>query len=199
VELTVFGAAGGTGRLLVARALKRGHSVTAFVRSVPADHPLPEVVRVVTGDARDADAVRSALRDAEAVVSAMGPQGTDPGTGYSDAIGTLARTMAEGPRRRLVISANSRVLDDRPVEGPYAGVSQEHRVALAALRGGDLDWTVVATPLLSDDGSRRGYSFAVDERSAGSSVTRAAFATALLDALDHPEWIAHIVDVSSLG
>ncbi len=154
MNLAVFGATGGTGRLLVARSLERGHSVTAFVRSGPGKESRPGVDRVVTGDARNPSAVRSALRGAEAVVSAMGPQGPEPGDVYSNAIGELTRAMGSAGPRRLVISANSRVLDDLPLEGPYAAVSQEHRDVLACLLVADLDWTVVATPMLSDEEPR---------------------------------------------
>jgi putative NADH-flavin reductase len=197
VNLTVFGAAGATGRPLAAQALERGHAVTAFVRSAPGAELFPGVDRVVTGDARNADAVRSALQVAEAVVSVMGPKGPDPGTMYSDGIGTLAGTMVEVGPRRLVLSANSRVLDDRELWGSYADVSQEHRHALAAVRACDLDWTFVATPMLSDDEPRGAYQAVVGARSAGSEITRADYATALLDALDHPGWVAALVDVSN--
>jgi uncharacterized protein YbjT (DUF2867 family) len=37
----------------------------------------------------------------------------------------------------------------------------------------------------------------VGERSEGSSITRPDFATAMLDALEHPEWVGRIVDVSN--
>jgi putative NADH-flavin reductase len=184
VNLTVLGAAGRTGRSLVVQALERGHSVTAFVRSP-------------SGEPGHADAVRRALEGADAVVSAMGPMGPDPGSEYSDAIGTVVELMTEAGPRRLVISANSRVLDDRELWGQYAAVSAEHRAALAALRAGDLDWTVVCTPMLSDDEPRGAYASAVGERSEGSSITRPDFATAMLDALEHPEWVGRIVDVSN--
>lgn len=197
MNLAVFGATGGTGRLLVARSLERGHSVTAFVRSGPGKEPRPGVDRVVTGDARNPSAVRSALRGAEAVVSAMGPQGPEPGDVYSNAIGEITRAMGSAGPRRLVISANSRVLDDLPLEGPYAAVSQEHRDVLACLLVADLDWTVVATPILSDEEPRGVYQAVVDGRGDGPSISRADFATALLDALDHPGWIGHVVDVST--
>jgi putative NADH-flavin reductase len=196
VKLAVFGAAGGTGRPLVAQAIERGHAVTAFVRMRPDVGVLDGVQRVVTGDARNPDAVDSALRDVEAVVSAMGPKGPDPGSIYSEAIATIARSMTRAGLRRLVISANSRVLDDRPLRGQFAAVSQEHRDALATLRACDLDWTVVATPMLSDD-APSGYEAIVEARGAGGSIDRRDFATALLDALEHDAWVGHIVDVSN--
>jgi putative NADH-flavin reductase len=196
VKLAVFGAAGGTGRPLVAQAIERGHSVTAFVRMRPDEGVLVGAERVVTGDARNPDAVDSALRDVDAVVSAMGPKGPDPGSVYSEAIATLARSMTRSGLRRLVISANDRVLDDRPLDGEFAAVSQEHRDALATLHAGDLDWTVVATPMLSDD-EPTGYEAVLGARGSGGSIGRRDFATALLDALDHDAWIGHVVDVSN--
>lgn len=199
MNLAVFGAAGGTGRLVVAQSLERGHSVTAFVRSGSAEDSLAGVDRVVTGDARNPAAVGSVLRGTEAVVSAMGPQGPDPGDVYSSAVGELTRVMTSSGPRRLVISANSRVLDDRPLSGPYAAVSQEHRDALACLRAADLDWTVVATPMLSDDEPGGSYEAVLDGRGGGSSISRGDFATALLDAVDHPDWAGHVVDVSTVS
>ena len=196
MKLAVFGAAGGTGRPLVAQAIERGHSVTAFVRMRPREGELHGVERVVTGDARNADAVDSALREVDAAVSAMGPKGPAPGSVYSDAVATVVGSMTRAGVRRLVISANSRVLDDLPMEGPYAAVSQEHRDALATLRACDLDWTVVATPMLSD-GEPTGYEAVLDARGIGETIGRQDFAAALLDALEHDGWVGHIVDVSN--
>jgi putative NADH-flavin reductase len=199
VKLAVFGATGRTGRPVVAQALERGHVVTAFARSTPTDGSLGPVERVVTGDARNAAAVTSALRDVVAVISAMGPKGPVPGSVYSEAIGSLVRAMGRAEVRRLVVSANSRVLDDDALEGPYAAVSREHREALATLRASDLGWTVVSTPMLCE-GARSGtYAAAVDARAPGRSIDRADFAAALLDALDDADLVGHIVDVTAAG
>jgi len=199
VKLAVFGATGGTGRPLVAQALERGHAVNAFVRALPSDDALAGADRVVTGDARNAAAVESVLRDVEAAVSALGPRGPDPGTSYADAIGTITRAMVSGGVRRLVITANSRVLDDRPLDGEFAAVSQEHRDALATLRASDLDWTVVATPMLSDGDPSGSYECTVGARGRGETIARGDFATALLDALDREAWVRQIVDVTGPG
>jgi putative NADH-flavin reductase len=197
VKLAVFGATGRTGRPVVAQALERGHVVTAFARSTPAEGSLGPIERVVTGDARNPAAVASALRDVEAVISAMGPKGPDPGSVYSEAIGSLVRAMDQADVRRLVISANSRVLDDDALEEPYAAVSREHREALATLRASDLDWTVISTPLLTEADPSGAYTAAVDARAPGISIARADLATALLDALEGADRVGHIVDVTA--
>jgi putative NADH-flavin reductase len=126
----------------------------------------------------------------------MGPVGDDPGTEYSDGIGALVESMEASTVRRVVIAANARVLDDRPLEGPYAAVSEEHRRALDAIRRSTLDWTVVATPMLSDAEPRHSYTATVDGRGAGRSIVRRDYAVALVDGLDHDDWVRHIVDVT---
>ena len=196
MKLAVFGANGGTGRPLVAQAHERGHAVTSFVRSSPKGDSLVGVDRVVTGDARNITAVGSALRDVDAVISAMGPKGPQPGTTYSEAIGTLVRAMEATDVGRVVISANSRVLDERPLDGAYAGVSQEHRDALLGVRASGLAWTVVSTSMLADDEPTGAYEAVIGAPAPGRSIPRADFATALLDALDHPEWSGLVVDVA---
>jgi putative NADH-flavin reductase len=195
MNVSVFGAGGRTGRDVVDEALARGHAVTAVARH-PPDPPLDAAAETLIADARDSAAVSSALQNADAVVSAMGPVGDDPGTGYSDGIGALVESMEASTVRRVVIAANARVLDDRPLEGPYAAVSEEHRRALDAIRRSTLDWTVVDTPMLSDAEPRHSYTATVDGRGEGRSIVRRDYAVALVDALDHDDWVRHIVDVT---
>jgi uncharacterized protein YbjT (DUF2867 family) len=70
-RILVLGATGGTGRLIVAQALARGHDVTALVRSLEKAQGLAGA-RLVAGDARDANTLRDALKGQDAVVSALG-------------------------------------------------------------------------------------------------------------------------------
>ncbi|MEO8476660.1 MAG: NAD(P)H-binding protein [Actinomycetota bacterium] len=195
MNVTVFGAGGRTGRGVVAEALARGHQVTAVVRR-PPDPPLGPGVGTVTGDARDAEAVARALEGAEAVLSVMGPVGNDPGTAYSDAVAVLVAAMESTGPSRLVITANARVFDDRPLSGPFAGVSEEHRRALVTLRASGLEWTVVATPMLTDEETGDSYTLTVDGKGEGREIDRRNFARAVVDALGHAAWIGRAVDVT---
>jgi putative NADH-flavin reductase len=195
MNVSVFGSGGRTGRDVVDEALARGHAVTAVARR-PPDPPLDAAAETVVADLRDSTAMTSALGSADAVVSAMGPVGDDPGTEYSDGIVALVESMEASTVRRVVIAANARVLDDRPLKGPYAAVSEEHRRALDAIRRSTLDWTVVATPMLSDAEPSHSYTTTVDGRGEGRSIVRQDYAVALVDALDHDDWIRHIVDVT---
>ena len=71
-RVLIVGATGGTGRQLVAQALKRGYAVTAFVRDpsrLQLDHPQ---LTVIQGDVLDYSSVEAAMRGQGAVLSALG-------------------------------------------------------------------------------------------------------------------------------
>ncbi|HLE57871.1 MAG TPA: NAD(P)H-binding protein, partial [Rhodothermia bacterium] len=71
-KILIVGATGGTGRQLVARALERGHEVTAFVRN-PSEPAIEHSrLTVVQGDVLDPSSLDAAMRGQEAVVSALG-------------------------------------------------------------------------------------------------------------------------------
>jgi putative NADH-flavin reductase len=71
-RVLVVGATGGTGRQIVTQALERGYAVTALVRDplrLQIAHPR---LTVVQGDVLDAGSVEKAVRDQDAVLSALG-------------------------------------------------------------------------------------------------------------------------------
>lgn len=71
MNITVFGASGGTGSHLVALAAQRGHQVRAVYRSTPQDPPQAEVL--LSPDIFDPGFAAKAIRGADAVVAAVGP------------------------------------------------------------------------------------------------------------------------------
>lgn len=72
MKILIFGAAGKTGRELVKQALEQGHEVSAFVRNVPRVVPAADRLEFFTGDVRDENMVREAVRGQDAVISALG-------------------------------------------------------------------------------------------------------------------------------
>ncbi|MFT3766392.1 MAG: SDR family oxidoreductase [Minicystis sp.] len=70
-KILVLGATGGTGRLIVSRALALGHDVSALVRSPDKARDL-KGAQLIAGDARDEAALRRALHGRDAVISALG-------------------------------------------------------------------------------------------------------------------------------
>ncbi|MGH7564961.1 MAG: NAD(P)-dependent oxidoreductase [Gemmatimonadota bacterium] len=72
MRVLIVGATGGTGRQLVAQGLDLGYQVTAFVRDpskLDVEHPR---LRVAQGDVLDPASVETAVREQDAVLSAIG-------------------------------------------------------------------------------------------------------------------------------
>ncbi len=196
MRVTIFGATGRTGRLVVADARRRGLEVAALVRN-RAKADFPDGVRIVEGDAREADAVTDALEGADAAVSVMAiPEGTGPMTDLSDATRTIVAAMEASGPRRLVIAVNTSVFHDRPVKPPFDVVAEEHRRDLAIVRASSLDWTALAPAFLTDDEASGTYVVELDAKAPGAGIPRGDLAVAVLDALGHDEWIGRVAGVS---
>jgi len=165
MKLLIFGASGHTGRELVRQALERGHSVTAFVRQpskLASPHPH---LRIIQGDVGDATAVRAALPNQDAVVSALGV-GTPLKHDLTviDGVRHIVQAMeAEGPRRLLYLSFIG-VPESRGSVGvvlryiapiPLREEIADHEAKETLVRSSTLDWTIVRPPKLTN-GPRTG-------------------------------------------
>ena len=194
----MFGAAGRTGRLVVAEALGRGFAVTAALRE-PGRVSFDDRVRVVACDARERDDVAQALEGADAAISAMAiPSGTGPTTELSEATRTIVATMTSLGPKRLEVTVNTSVFSDRPVKPPFDVVAQEHRRSLAILRESALEWTALAPAMLTDDEPAGSYDAVFDAKAPGADIPRGDLAVAALDGLDHDDWIGHVVGLAGL-
>ncbi|WP_181770642.1 NAD(P)-dependent oxidoreductase [Amycolatopsis pittospori] len=71
MKIAVLGATGRTGRLLVARALERGHDVIALARR-PEQADISGNLRVVRADVADPGSVAAAVEGADVVLSGLG-------------------------------------------------------------------------------------------------------------------------------
>src|ERR1700719_2009776 len=106
MRILVFRASGGTGREIVRQALIRGDlEVTAFVRD-PQDIEPASRLHVMQGDALDAGAVRQAIEDQHAVLSALGSRNSSNAELLERAIVNVIDGMhAQQVRRLIVLSA----------------------------------------------------------------------------------------------
>lgn len=196
MKITVFGATGGTGRLVVAQGLAAGHEVTAVVRD-RTRLPLPDQERlhVAVAALDDRVAVLAAVTGADAVVDALGANDLKPTTVRVDAARVILPAMRDAGVHRLVVvsAAGFHTTGDglfvRSLVKPVLGRVLRHSFAdMAAMeeivRASALDWTIVLPPRLTD-GPRTGrFRSAVDRTVRGSfSITRADLADAVLHAV----------------
>ena len=196
MRVVVLGTTGRTGRIVADLALDQGIDVVALVRHEP-EPPLDARVAVTVVDLRDQDAIAPELAGADAVVSAIGPVAGVTVTEVSESTQAVVDAMTRAGVRRIVAAANGKVFTDDEVTGEYANVAAEHRRDAAILAASGLEWTIVAAPFLTDDPATGDVGTVVDGKGPGRSLTRADFAAVLLDALDRPEWVGHMVGLAN--
>ena len=210
MNLTIFGASGGTGTCLVEQALAAGDEITAVVRdaarlAVP-QHPR---LRVLTADIMDPDSINAAVTGADAVLTAVGPRGTGATTVITDSVRSIIAAMQKTGARRLLMLSGSIVADDgesaylRYLLKPVARrtflrhVCADMRAGEAVVEASGLDWTIVRPPRLTSKPASGTYRTAVDRSLPhGFSVTRADLAACMLSLIDDPQAIGKRIGIA---
>lgn len=157
-KVTVFGATGVIGALVVRDLLADDHAVTAYVRN-PAKIPVEwdGRVRVVVGELSDGDAIDTAVLGADAVISALGPMldGSTRGLPLTNGARMIVAAMQRHGVRRYIGNATPSVMDRRDRHTLVTRLINamgdwSKNPAFADMRGmtgqvtqKDLDWTIV--------------------------------------------------------
>jgi putative NADH-flavin reductase len=220
VKLALLGATGGVGREVLSQAVAAGHLVTAVVRNPAKLSAEVDVVRLDLASP-DGEVLAAALRDVDAVISAVGPSRAGQAGIAARATAAITHAMAgAGVRRLVVISA-----------APVGVVASTHRphpprydpgddllmryllsplirrvfpriyTDLAAmedqLRDGSLDWTTIRPPRLTNGPLTRTYRTAIDRNLPhGMIISRPDVAHLTLTVLQQSETVRHSVGVA---
>ena len=161
MKVLVIGGTRGTGREVVAAAHAAGHELTLLARNAERISLPVTGVRVVVGDAGDADDIERAVAGQDAVVWTVGVGPTRrPVHLFSRSTQFLLAAMAKHRVRRLVCvtgigAGDSRghggFLYDRIVQPLFLQTVYEDKDRQEAmLRGSDLDWTIVRPGTLTN-------------------------------------------------
>jgi uncharacterized protein YbjT (DUF2867 family) len=217
MHLTIVGATGGIGRHLVEQVLAAGHTVTAAVRNPRNLHrDVPAVAVDLTRP--DPAALRAAVKEANAVLSCLGPRGKhEYGVVSAGTEAILAAMQGTDCRRIIVISgagvstAPTPARPNPPKREPGAGLYNQYFATPLArllvgqnfvdvaimedlLRASGLEWTSVRTPYLTDGGLTGRYRTALERNvRRGIRLSRADAAHFMLRALTEPSTIGHAI------
>jgi putative NADH-flavin reductase len=208
MKLVLFGATGNVGQRIAAEALRRGHEVVGVVRDPAAVQSPDPRVRLLKGDATDAESVAEVVRGADAVVSAISPRPNARGL-PAPSLAANSRALIDGlrtagvPRVLYVGGASSlevapgQALADQPdFPDAYKAEAQEGRDALAVWRGeaDGLDWTYLSPAAEIGPGERTGKyrttddQLLVDDRGR-STISFEDYAVGVLDELEKPQHV----------
>jgi putative NADH-flavin reductase len=202
MKIIVFGATGGTGKLIVMQALAKGHTVSAFARN-PDGLPQDPHLRVIQGDIFDFGAVVDAIRGHRAVLSALGPRTRKKTDVLANAMPHILEGMRQEYVNRLIVLGAAGVdpnygkyqnalttlglwiAKKTALKYPFIDQAEQERLLTAS----DLDYTIVRAPRLLDGPFTGSYRVLPDALPPGAlSVNRADVADFMLQQLTDPRF-----------
>jgi uncharacterized protein len=212
MRVSIFGANGGTGRLLTERSLAQGHRVTALVRR-PAEFPFRDRIEVVEGSAFDLPAVKRTVEAADVVFSALGAHSPFQNENVLPrAVPVIIEAMKQAGVRRIIALGSAGARPDAMYKQPewrrwlveeilYRFVMKwpvyEQRVQYRELSASGLDWTMVMPPVLTNGRPRGRYRIDGDALPRnGNRIARADVAEFMMKQVGSREWVGRGVYLS---
>ncbi len=212
MNVAIFGASGGTGKLLTERSLAAGHTVSALLRR-PAEFPYRDRVRTILGSAFDASAIADTLQGADVVLSALGAKSPFKKEDVLERAMPLivAAMRANGPRRIIALGsagAKPDSLDKQPAYRRWivqkivynvflkypveSQISQWHTLSTS-----DLDWTMVMPPMLTNGPAKGRYRIDAEALPRnGAQISRADVADFMMLQIGNPQWVRNGVYIT---
>lgn len=204
--VTVIGATGRTGRLVVKGALAAGHHVTATARHPDRLADLADRwqasgrLRTARGDTGDPDSLAAALAGSDVAVCAVSAGTRHPGTFMADSTRAIITALDAGRVARYIAVSSIGAADDDP-HPPWwyrkiltplllREVYTDLRAMEALIRAmPDRAWTIVRASRLTDAPARGGYRVADGQAPAGGwRISRHDLAAFIVEHLDDQVW-----------
>jgi putative NADH-flavin reductase len=207
LKLVVLGATGGTGLEIVRQAMKRGHSVTALVRSPDRLKPFGGRITVRRGNLLDSADLQKVIRGHDAVVSAFGPRlplKKDDEHLLEQFACALTSAMLQTNLRRVIVESvaflfKGAILPPVHLLGrllfPRTVADATAMEQIFAESG--LDWTMARPPELTDRPYTGKYRVREDHLPRfGFKISRADVADFMIKAVENRSWIRKVVGMS---
>ena len=142
--------------------MDKGYSVTAFART-PSKIPFQnEKLKIVKGEWIETDRIDTSLKDADAVISLLGPTGKTKGLAISSGIKKIISAMEKNGVKRLIAMATPSYKDSNDkfqfgfaiavfmVKTLLKGTYQDIVETGKNIASSNLDWTLVHLPMLAN-------------------------------------------------
>lgn len=209
MKLIVFGATGLVGKQLVKQALYSGHQVRAYGRNVFTDDlPKNDNLELAQGALFDEKEVLRALKEYDAVLSAIGGAGDGTDKTRSLGIKNIIKQMDKAGIKRIVAvggmgildgEENKLLMDGENFPPEYYAVSEEHKKAWQSLKDSNLLWTMVCPPVMREGEPTGIFQTAADVMPAQTNykINAGDVALFMLNELSKNEFVNKRVGISS--
>ncbi|MFI5766233.1 MULTISPECIES: NAD(P)-dependent oxidoreductase [unclassified Streptomyces] len=214
MNILLFGASGHIGSAIAGELLSRGHAVTGVTRTGEIAGTSHEGLKVIAGDATNADTVAElSAQGYDAVASAVGPKiGVDDDhkiiVGAANALiegltrSGVRRVVVLGGAGSLEVSPGVKVIDNPHFPAMWKQNALAQSEALALYRqAGSLDWTFISPAAQIEPGERTGTYRVGGEQllvdaEGKSQISIADYAVAFVDELERGDAIQARITVA---
>lgn len=192
MNITIFGASGKVGRLVVAELLSRGHTVTVFVRKSGSFNSSTSL-RVIEGDIYQPQTVARAVVGADAVICTLGSWGSAKKDILMVGMQHIIPAMNHSRVQRIVTltGADARADGDRVgilnrvmhvlLRIVAAKILSDGENHINQLQQSNLNWTVVRSPIMNNRGIPENFQLTHTRPLPWAFVNRTAVARSLVD------------------
>ncbi|UXT50147.1 SDR family oxidoreductase [Agrobacterium tumefaciens] len=212
MKIALFGSTGPTGKYIIEEGLRQGYKLSAYTRDAAKLSAYAGRIEIVTGNLKDRDAIRRTIAGADAVISALGPNGakTQETRPVMNGLRNVISVMDELNVRRLIQVSTASYSD--PEDGfdlkskalatvfkMIAHSSYDDIKATGELiAGSNLDWTLVRIPFLKDgpaDGKLAVGSYG--RTKLGMKLSRGNLAKFLVDQVSNNQFVRSAPGISN--
>jgi putative NADH-flavin reductase len=200
MRLTILGATGGIGRLLLPMALDQGHEVTAFARAPEKITRNGSRLRILGGDLFNPEQTAAAIQGSDAVLSAFGPTTFRRTHQRRDFGRTLVKALRLAAVDRFIHVSSALLFPNGglPIKlmsnTLFRNVCADHHDCDIELAQPDLAWTLVRPPrLLNTPPTGRARIASGHLPKGGFTVSRADVAAFMLQETVAPRFVRQVV------
>jgi putative NADH-flavin reductase len=169
MKVTVFGASGKVGRLVVNDLIEGGDTVFAFTHS-HAPFEASDRLVIIKGDIHNLDDVKRAMNDSSLAISTLGSWGSKDkdivGSGTQNIVSAM---KAQGIKRIVTltgtdahtnkdqISLLQKLTHALILKSPAKKILIDGEKHISILENSDLDWTILRSPVMRSSGSAANF------------------------------------------
>ena len=199
MQITVFGANGKVGSLIVQIALKKGYEVVAFTHGV-ANFSYNSNLTLFEGDIYDTKQVAEAVKGSDVVISAVGSWGTPKKDILTAGMNNLIPAMQKQKIKRIIslTGADAKVKGETSTIIGYISrilfnlvakkVLQDGEGHINLLKSNDLDWTVIRSPVMNDKGSAGQFTINANKPMPWATINRSSVAHCMVDLINNKQF-----------
>ncbi len=197
--VTVFGASGKVGRLVVEKLLSGGHEVIAFTHSSSLTEAAN--LKIVQGDIHNEQDVKKAIGGSDLVISALGSWGTKEKNIVSSGMSNIIEAMNESKIKRLIsltgsdaetsddqVTFTSRLMHKLISLSPARKILSDGEKHIKLLESSPLDWTVLRSPVMNNRGKPNHYRVSMSKPRIHDTINRQSVAQAMIDLIDNKQY-----------